>query len=274
MLHSGLTDDPEHSLVCPERFDRQLPALLVVDFIVVVRAGGLGPPLAVAAALALVDGGTTTHSQGGYSAGNRVCRVARLAAAMAGEAVPYPCLKSATDKAVAATLLVLASPVALCAVAGMAVDMLCVPADRGPFLYRERRISRGREFELLKLRVVRAELLTTLDADGYARLLEAEPANLTLAGRFLKRWYLDELPQLLNIVRGDISLVGPRPWPVAMVKDQIASGHSYRTLIQAGWTGLAQITKGTDDRVSYQELDLAYIEACRTLPPRRLLILT
>jgi lipopolysaccharide/colanic/teichoic acid biosynthesis glycosyltransferase len=192
---------------------------------------------------------------------------------VASEAVPYPRLKSATDKAVAATMLVLVSPVVLGAVAGMAIDMLCVPGDRGPFLYRERRVSRGREFELLKLRTVRVESLTTLDADGYARLLEADQTNLTWAGRFLKRWYLDELPQLLNIVRGDMSLVGPRPWPVAMVRDQIASGHDYRTLVQAGWTGPAQITKGSEDRVNYQELDLAYIDACRTLPPRRLLTL-
>jgi lipopolysaccharide/colanic/teichoic acid biosynthesis glycosyltransferase len=192
---------------------------------------------------------------------------------LAAEDIPYPCLKGATDKAVAATMLMLASPVALCAVAGMALDMLCFPADRGPFLYRERRISRGREFELLKLRVVRVESLTTLDAEGYVRMIEGDGANLTVAGRFLKRWYLDELPQLFNIVRGDMSLVGPRPWPVAMVRDQVASGQSYRALVQAGWTGPAQIAKGSEDRVSYQELDLAYVDACRTLPPRRLLIL-
>ncbi len=199
--------------------------------------------------------------------------LARLIAVVAGEAVPYPCLKSVADKAFATALLVLASPVAVCTVAGMALDMLCVPADRGPFLYRERRISRGREFELLKLRVVRVESLTTLDADGYVRLLEADRHNLTVAGRFIKRWYLDELPQLLNIVRGDMSLVGPRPWPVAMVKDQLASGQNYRTLIQAGWTGPAQISKGSEDPVSYQQLDLAYVDACRNLPPRRLLAL-
>jgi lipopolysaccharide/colanic/teichoic acid biosynthesis glycosyltransferase len=191
----------------------------------------------------------------------------------AAEGVPYPCLKCATDKAIAAALLIVVSPVGFCAVAGMAVDMLCVPDDRGPFLYSERRISRGREFELLKLRTVRVESLTRLDPDGYARLLEADPRNLTVAGRFLKRWYLDELPQLVNILRGDISLVGPRPWPIAMVKEQARSGHNYRNLIQAGWTGPAQITKGSDDRVSYQERDLDYVDACRNLPAPRLLIL-
>jgi lipopolysaccharide/colanic/teichoic acid biosynthesis glycosyltransferase len=161
-------------------------------------------------------------------------------------------------------LLLLSSPVALVASAAMAIDMLLVPRDRGPFLYRERRISRGREFDLLKLRMLRADVLAGLGADDYVRLPEADPANLTRAGRLLKRWYLDELPQLVNILRGDLSLVGPRPWPVAMVREQIAEGHDYRNLVQAGWTGPAQVTKGTSDPVGYAALDLAYVEACRT----------
>jgi len=147
--------------------------------------------------------------------------------------------------------------------------MLAVSGDRGPFLYRERRISRGREFDLLKLRTLRADVLAARN-DGHARLLEADGANLTRAGRLLKRWYLDELPQLVNILRGDMSLVGPRPWPVAMVAAQVASGRDYRNLVQAGWTGPAQITKGTGDPVSYADLDLAYVEACGTWRPARL----
>jgi lipopolysaccharide/colanic/teichoic acid biosynthesis glycosyltransferase len=182
--------------------------------------------------------------------------------------VPYPLLKSLTDKTLSALLLLLASPLALAVLVGMAVDMLLVPGDRGPFLYRERRISRGHEFDLLKLRTLRAELLR--DGSGHIRPLEADPANLTRAGRVLKRWYLDELPQLVNILRGDMSLVGPRPWPVAMVAKQVASGLDYRNLVRAGWTGPAQVTKGSDDPVSYAELDLAYVEACRTLTPTRL----
>jgi lipopolysaccharide/colanic/teichoic acid biosynthesis glycosyltransferase len=152
----------------------------------------------------------------------------------------------------------------------MLVDMLLVPRDRGPVLYRERRISREREFDLLKLRTVRADVLGRLGADEYVRLPEADPSNLTRAGRLLKRWYLDELPQLVNIVRGDISLVGPRPWPVAMVREQVAEGLDYRNHVQAGWTGPAQVTKGTYEPVSYAELDLAYVERCRTMSSARL----
>jgi lipopolysaccharide/colanic/teichoic acid biosynthesis glycosyltransferase len=151
----------------------------------------------------------------------------------------------------------------------MAVDDALVPEDRGPFLYRERRISRGREFDLLKLRTLRMDVLERLGPDDYVRIFEADPANLTRAGRLLKRWYLDELPQLVNIVRGDMSLVGPRPWPPAMVRDQVAEDLDYRNHVQAGWTGPAQVTKGREV-VSYAELDLGYVNACRTSSALRL----
>jgi lipopolysaccharide/colanic/teichoic acid biosynthesis glycosyltransferase len=185
--------------------------------------------------------------------------------------VPYPTLKRVSDKALAAFTLLLASPIALVALALMAVDMLFVRSDRGPFFYRERRISRGREFDLLKLRTLRTDVLAGLGDNDYARLAEADPTNLTRAGRLLKRWYVDELPQLVNILRGDMSLVGPRPWPVVMVKEQIASGLDYRNRVQAGWTGLAQIEKGNPDPVSYTQFDLAYIDACHTFSQARLL---
>jgi lipopolysaccharide/colanic/teichoic acid biosynthesis glycosyltransferase len=148
--------------------------------------------------------------------------------------------------------------------------MLLVPADRGSFLYRERRVSRGREFDLLKLRTLRADVLERLGSDDYVALAEQDLDNLTRAGRVLKRWYLDELPQLVNIVRGDMSLVGPRPWPPAMVRQQLAQGLDYRQHVQAGWTGPAQITKGSSEARSYDELDLEYVEACRTWSAARL----
>ena len=77
------------------------------------------------------------------------------------------------------------------------------PRDRGPWLYRERRISRGREFDLLKFRTLRRDVLARMDSESHARMHEADEANLTWAGRrLLKPWYLDELPQIWNVLRG------------------------------------------------------------------------
>jgi len=102
-------------------------------------------------------------------------------------------------------------------------------------------------------------------------MLESDSANLTWAGRrILKPWYLDELPQLFNVLRGDMSLVGPRPWPPSMVRNQLAKGYDYRNHITAGWTGPAQVQKGITEPAGYAELDLAYVEACRTRSGMRL----
>jgi len=166
---------------------------------------------------------------------------------------------------VAAALLTLLSPVLAVVFAAMTVNMVVRSRDRGSFLYRELRISRGRTFELLKLRTLtKAALAEMRRAGSHARLYEADPANLTWAGRrILKPWYLDEVPQFVNVLRGDISLVGPRPWPPAMVERQVAEGRSYRQQIVAGLTGPAQVTKGTDRR--FEDLDLEYVEYSREL---------
>ena len=186
-------------------------------------------------------------------------------------AVPYPWAKSLLDKSSALLLLVVLSPVFLVLVAAMGIDMLVRPGDRGPWLYRERRVSRGREFELLKFRALQRSVVERMGDERHARLLEDDPANLTWAGRrLLKPWYLDELPQLFNILGGDMSLVGPRPWPPPMVREQIASGSDYRLHVMAGWTGPAQLNKGTVGPVDDEELDLAYAEACRTWSAGRL----
>jgi lipopolysaccharide/colanic/teichoic acid biosynthesis glycosyltransferase len=162
-------------------------------------------------------------------------------------------------------LLVLLSPLIATLLAAMALDMVISRRDRGSFLYREPRISGGRVFGLLKFRTLRRDALEQMrTTGGHARPYEADRGNLTWAGRrLLKPWYLDEVPQLLNVLRGDISLVGPRPWPPEMVQRQVAEGLDYRNRIRAGLTGPAQVTKG--EGIRYEDLDARYVEACGTL---------
>lgn len=173
--------------------------------------------------------------------------------------------KRALDLTVGATLTALLSPLVLILLLGMAVDMVVSRRDRGGFFYREPRTSRGRSFGLLKFRTLRRDALEEMRAaGGHARLYEADPTNLTWAGRrLLKPWYLDELPQLLNVLAGDISLVGPRPWPADMVERQVAEGRDYRNRILAGLTGPAQVTKGQG--ILHEDLDSQYLECCSTL---------
>ena len=185
----------------------------------------------------------------------------------ADEPVPYPLPKRLTDKLVPLAILILSSPLLLVVAAATAVDMLLCPADRGPWLYRERRISRGREIGVLKFRVLRADVLARMREEGeeHVRPYEARAENLTLAGRLLvKRFYLDEVPQLVNILRGDMSLVGPRPWPLTMVTEQVGRGVRYRNLVLAGWTGPAQLQKHATTLLESERLDLEYVAACRS----------
>lgn len=188
------------------------------------------------------------------------------AAATAVE-IPYPLAKQLFDRVVAALLIVLCSPLLLVAFLLIALDMLFVPRDRGSWLYRERRVSRGREFDVLKFRVLRKDVLAELadQPQSYARLYEGKTENLTWAGAIIKRIYADELPQLFSVVRGEMSLVGPRPWPVTMVEKQVANGYDYRLRITAGWTGPAQVRKDSGAKSQSTALDLEYVELCLTL---------
>ena len=170
--------------------------------------------------------------------------------------MPRP--KRLLDVTVSALLLVLLAPVVAVVALAYALDVALSKRDRGGLLYSEPRISRGREFGLLKFRTLRADVLER--AAGHARLLEVEPANLTWLGRrVLKPWYLDELPQLWNVLRGEMSLVGPRPFFEADL--EAYEDHHFRRLsAKPGITGLWQVSGRSD--LSYEDrvrLDMHYI---------------
>ncbi len=150
--------------------------------------------------------------------------------------------KRIVDKLIAAILVVTLSPLLL-------IAALAARASGGRVFERAPRISRGRGFRLLKFASTKPGA-----------------SELTWAGRRLLRpWYLDELPQLFNILHGDMSLVGPRPWPPELVERQVAEGRDYRMRIMAGLTGPAQVTKGVVG-TRYELLDLAYVEKAMTVP--------
>jgi lipopolysaccharide/colanic/teichoic acid biosynthesis glycosyltransferase len=145
--------------------------------------------------------------------------------------------KRALDVAGASLGLLVSAP--FLAAAAVAVKL----EDEGPVLYRQRRVGKdGREFELLKLRtmVVGAEQLGA----GYA-VDEGDP-RITRAGRVLRRLSVDELPQLWNVVRGDMSLVGPRPIRPIFFEQLAEELPAYwqRLVVRPGLTGFAQVRRG------------------------------
>jgi exopolysaccharide biosynthesis polyprenyl glycosylphosphotransferase len=112
--------------------------------------------------------------------------------------------------------------------------------DRGPVLFCQRRIgSRGREFTLLKLRTMRT-------GPGEARWSSLDDDRVTPIGRVLRRTHLDEIPQLLNVLRGEMSVVGPRPEQPEFVEhlERMLPYYNRRHLIKPGLTGWAQVRCG------------------------------
>jgi lipopolysaccharide/colanic/teichoic acid biosynthesis glycosyltransferase len=170
---------------------------------------------------------------------------------------------------------VLVAPVFAAIAVAIKLEGLVRPGARGAIFFVEQRISRGEVFGLIKFRTLdRAALDSLGPGPTHIKHLElAGDEHMTRVGRVLKRYYLDELPQLLNIVRGDMALIGTRPWPLELYEEEIASGVTRKRDMPAGLVGPVQAHKGDENSPHGQRLDDDYFEAYKTLPFRKLLAL-
>jgi lipopolysaccharide/colanic/teichoic acid biosynthesis glycosyltransferase len=179
--------------------------------------------------------------------------------------------KDLGERLIAVALLVPAAPVLTAAAAAITIEGLLDRRARGPVFFRETRIARGREIQLLKLRTLDAAALATLGA-GPSHIKHHETAgHVTRVGQVLKQWYLDELPQLWNIARGDMGLIGTRPYPIELYEQELAAGITRKRDMPSGLIGPVQAGKGRP--MDPVEVDLAYWDAYCTLPAWRLLLL-
>jgi exopolysaccharide biosynthesis polyprenyl glycosylphosphotransferase len=174
---------------------------------------------------------------------------------------PQRLMKELMDRAIALAGVLLLAPLFLAVAVAVKLD------DSGPVLFRQTRVGReGRRFKMVKFRtmVVNAEqLLPSLEAhneaDGLLFKLRQDP-RVTRVGRFLRKYSIDELPQLLNVVKGEMSLVGPRP-PLPGEVDNYEGPINRRLLVKPGITGLWQVSGRSD--LSWDEsvrLDLYYVD--------------
>jgi lipopolysaccharide/colanic/teichoic acid biosynthesis glycosyltransferase len=160
-------------------------------------------------------------------------------------------IRRAVDVAVSATLLLLTSPLLVAALVAIRVE------SRGHPIYRQRRVGLGgQSFDVLKLRT----MVDGAEGIGAGLAINENDSRITRVGAFLRRSSLDELPNLLNVLRGEMSLIGPRPTvPVQVAR--YTPRQRGRLAIKPGITGWAQVNGRAalpwSERI---ELDLHYIE--------------
>jgi lipopolysaccharide/colanic/teichoic acid biosynthesis glycosyltransferase len=154
-------------------------------------------------------------------------------------------------------MLAFAIPVSL--MTGLAIYI----EDRGPIFYRQQRVGlHGRPFMLLKFRSMRVDA----EGDGVARWASAGDHRVTKVGAFIRKTRVDEIPQILNVLKGEMSFVGPRPERPAFVDDlsQNIPYYRYRHMVKPGITGWAQVGypygASIDDAYKKLKFDLYYIK--------------
>lgn len=177
-------------------------------------------------------------------------------------------VKRCFDLAVAGLALVMLSPVFL------VIAVLIKLQDGGPVFYKQERLTiYGATFDLYKFR----SMVVDAEKDGVARLAQQNDSRITPLGAVLRRFRLDELPQLINIIKGEMSIVGPRaerPEIAAQYEKEIPE-FAFRLKVKAGLTGYAQVL-GRYNTTPYDKLmwDLMYIESYSMLLDLKIIMMT
>ncbi|MCM1264389.1 MAG: exopolysaccharide biosynthesis polyprenyl glycosylphosphotransferase, partial [Butyrivibrio sp.] len=177
-------------------------------------------------------------------------------------------VKRLIDLVCAFILLVIASPFML--ITAIAIKLY----DKGPVLYKQVRCTMdAREFNILKFRSMRVDA----EKDGVARLASQNDSRITPVGKFIRAVRIDELPQLFNIIKGDMSFVGPRPERPEIIAQYIEEmpEFTFRMKVKAGLAGYAQVY-GKYNTTPYDKLklDLTYIENYSVWLDLKLMLLT
>ena len=154
------------------------------------------------------------------------------------------------DKGFSSIALVVIVPVLLIIKLAYLIEGLLIPENKGPMFFSYNAVSSGKVFSKYKIRLIKVKYIDNEGAkrgDWHAFSAEWSKDSRTYIGQFVKKFYLDELPQFYSVLKGDMSLVGPRPLAVHHYERDLQQGNVTRLLIKGGLIGLGHIMKGTPE---------------------------
>jgi len=186
--------------------------------------------------------------------------------------VPLP--KLVFDKLVALFCLILTSPVLLFLLIANWIEGVFIPENKGPLFFYYYAMSHGRKFKKWKIRMIKESYIDKeLQAigDWHAYKNEWMPEARTHMGRIVKKFYLDEIPQFYLILKGDMSIVGPRPLAIHHYERDLEQGNVTRRLIRGGLLGYGHVRKGTPE-FGLPVFEYEYVYRCLHYSPFKLLM--
>ena len=162
--------------------------------------------------------------------------------------LPTLFLKTTFDKLVALIMLVVSAPVLLLLKLAYVAEGWLIPENAGPMFFHYKACSGGKIIPKYKIRLIKMKYIEPEGArrhDWIAFSAEWTPDSRTYVGAFVKKYYLDELPQFYSVLKGDMSIVGPRPLSELHYQRDKGQGNVTRFLLRGGLLGLGHINKGT-----------------------------
>jgi len=176
--------------------------------------------------------------------------------------IPY--LKRLFDIIFSLLIIIITIPLFIIILLVIFIEHLLLGDILAPLFYTEKRISQGKPFNFKKFNIFKPRIIAKLKKQNiFIHTKNLEHSNgLTAVGFILKNIYLDELPQLFNVLKGDISIVGPRPVNLEVYQKLLDKGVKTKSIIKAGLTGNFQSLKGITQKTDIQ-LDQEYIDFCQ-----------